>query len=463
VGQVHGDIIAADDLAREGTRPVGRALSFDHDERVVVRGADAPAVPPGSDAASLTRTLAGFHDDFLATGRIAPTVRPVVADSWRRSLGGGLDPETGGVPVPLGSDALDALRRRSPLARTMPVIRRLLVDAASDAGLVVAVTDASGQILWLEGDAGLRTRAEAMHFVAGADWSEARAGTNAPGTALRTGRAVQILGPEHLVRLVTPWSCTAVPIRDPDTRAVLGALDLTGGPEVAGPQTLALVRATVAAAEAELRIDRLRGREPRRRVLREAAPARFSVLGRSQGLLERGGLSSVLSLRHSEIVLVLSEHRAGLSGGELEAALSTHGLSAVTVRAEVSRLRSTLGAAMLGSRPYTLSVPLVTDVQRVRTALAGGRLRDAVAAYAGPVLPASEAPGVVELREDLRLLIRERLVGGGDPEALLAYAESPEGRDDHGVWAATAAALPPGSARRAFVEQHLVELERLLA
>ena len=428
-----------------------------------MRGADAPAVPPGSDAASLAHALAGFHDDFLATGRIAPTVRPVVADSWRRSLVGGLDPETGGVPVPLASAALEELRRRSPLARTMPVIRRLLVEAATDAGLVVAVTDPDGRILWVEGDAGLRSRAEAMHFVAGADWSEARAGTNAPGTALRTGRGVQILGPEHLVRLVTPWSCTAVPIRDPDTRAVLGALDITGGPEVAGPQTLALVRATVAAAEAEIRIDRLRGHDDTRAVRRETAPPRFSVLGRPQALLERAGRSSVLSLRHSEIVLLLSEHRAGLSGGELEASLSNHGLSAVTVRAEVSRLRSTLGEDLLASRPYALRTPLVTDVQRVRQALAAGRLREAVAAYAGPVLPTSEAPGVLELRDDLWLMLRERLIGGGDPEALLAYAQSPDGREDHDIWTAAAHALPAGSARRRIVEQHLIELGRLLA
>ena len=51
---------------------------------------------------------------------------------------------------------------------------------------------------------------------------------------------------------------------------------------------------------------------------------------------------------------------------------------------------------------------------------------------------------MVELREDLRLLLRERLIGGGDPEALLAYAESAEGRDDHGVWTAAAQALPAG-------------------
>jgi hypothetical protein len=161
-------------------------------------------------------------------------------------------------------------------------------------------------------------------------------------------------------------------------------------------------------------------------------------------------------------VLLLSERAAGLSGGELEAALSDQGLSAVTVRAEVSRLRSTLGDDLLGSRPYALRAPLVTDVQRVRLALEAGRLRAAVAAYAGPVLPASEAPGVVDLRDDLRLLLRERLVGGDDVEALLAYAQSAEGREDHEVWTAAARALPPGSSRRRFVEQHLVELDRLL-
>jgi hypothetical protein len=431
-----------------------------------VRGADAPALPPGSDAASLARALAGFHDEFLATGRIAPTVRPVVADSWRRSLSGGLDPETGRVPAVLGTSALDELRRRSPLARTMPVIRRLLVEAATDAGLVVAVTDAHGQILWVEGDAGLRSRAEAMQFVAGADWSEASAGTNAPGTALRTGRGVQILGPEHLVRVVTPWSCTAVPIRDPDTRAVLGALDITGGPEVAGPQTLALVRATVAAAEAELRIDRLRGRRTTPSLHSSAVvrtdALRLSVLGRSGALLEHGGRRFVLGLRHSEIVLLLAE-RGGLSGAELAVALSEREQSEVTVRAEISRLRSVLPPDALTSRPYALRVPVRSDVADVRAALAEHRLGAAVRAYAGPVLPTSVAPGVLDLRADLVLALRERLLGGDDVEALLAYAESPSGRDDAAVWGAVSRRLPAGSDRRRLVEQHLTALDLRLA
>ena len=69
----------------------------------------------------------------------------------------------------------------------MPVIRRLLVDDAAEAGLLVAVSDAAGQLLWVEGCPSLRARAEGMHFLPGADWSEASAGTNAPGTALALG------------------------------------------------------------------------------------------------------------------------------------------------------------------------------------------------------------------------------------------------------------------------------------
>lgn len=432
-----------------------------------MRGADAPAVPPGADAASLARALADLHDDFLATGRIAAGVRRLVAESWRRSLTGGLDPETPAVPVRFEGDALALLRRRSPLTRTMPVVRRLLVEAAADAGLVVAVSDADGQLLWVEGDHALRARAEAMGFVAGADWSERVAGTNAPGTALRTGRPVQILGPEHLMRLVTPWSCTAVPVRDPDTGELLGALDVTGSAEVARPQTLALVRATVAAVEAELRIDRLRTQAPaapRSSVApRRTTGLRLEVLGRSTAVLEHDGRRTTLGLRHSEMLLLLGERPGGLSGAELAVALSEREQSEVTVRAEISRLRAVLPPGVLGSRPYALRGEVTSDLADVRRALGERRLDEAVRAYAGPVLPASDAPGVVDLRLDLSVALRERLLAGDDVEALLTYGESPSGRDDAAVWAAAARRLPSGSERRRVVEQHLDALELRLA
>ena len=149
------------------------------------------------------------------------------------------------------------MRAAHPLAPALPVIRRLLVDDASDAGVVVAVTAADGTLLWVEGDRKACRKAEAMNFVPGADWSERGAGTNAPGTALALDAELQIRGSEHFSRIVQPWSCTAVPVHDPATGALIGAIDLTGGTQVASPQTLALVRATAVAVENHLALLRL--------------------------------------------------------------------------------------------------------------------------------------------------------------------------------------------------------------
>ncbi len=130
--------------------------------------------------------LRAVHDLFV-TGQLdldSVPLRRVVAESWRRSLATGVDPDLGGGTEPAVSVALDRMRSSHPLAPALPVIRRLLVDDASDAGVVVAVTAADGTLLWVEGDRAACRKAERMNFVPGADWSERGAGTNAPGTAL---------------------------------------------------------------------------------------------------------------------------------------------------------------------------------------------------------------------------------------------------------------------------------------
>lgn len=54
-----------------------------------------------------------------------------------------------------------------------------------------------------------------------------------------------------------PWSCTAVLFHDPDSGALLGVVDITGTESAVAPHTLSLVEATVAAAQAHLRVERL--------------------------------------------------------------------------------------------------------------------------------------------------------------------------------------------------------------
>jgi transcriptional regulator of acetoin/glycerol metabolism len=416
-------------------------------------------MPHGADPATLSRYLNVAHDAFVSTGSTDPALRSLVRESWRRSVAGGLDPEQALAQIRLDDEALAAIRDAHPLAAGMPVIRRLLVESAADAGLLVAVSDAAGQLLWVEGSSALRTAAEGMHFLPGADWSESSVGTNAPGTALALDRPVQIFGAEHLARQVTPWSCSAAPIHDPDTGAVLGVLDLTGGDEVVTPQSLTLVRATVAAVEAELRIERL-SPAPRSSVAASgwSAPS-LDVLGGHGATLRHGGTTTRLSLRHSEILLLLAESDDGMTTAEMGVALSDDEQAQVTVRAEMSRLRSVLGPLELGSRPYRLQTAVETDVACVRADLADGQLRRAVARYRGPVLPASTAPAVERLRDELHMHVRSRLLVSDDADALLSFADTAHGRDDFEVWERVLSILPPTSPRHAQVVAHVAHLD----
>ncbi|MEO8283087.1 MAG: GAF domain-containing protein, partial [Pseudarthrobacter sp.] len=214
----------------------------------------------GTSASLQLRALAAHEQldggTFAAAPEL-PGLRALIRESWQRSAGFKADPDNPAAPLAMDFDELDDYRRQHPLAAIMPVINKLLVQPSHDSGLLVAVGDEVGRLLWVDGDPALQRRAEGMMFVPGADWSEATVGTSAPGTALALGRGIQISGAEHYQRAVHPWSCTAVPFHDPDSGAVLGVVDITGTATAVAPHTLSLVEATVAAAQAQLRVERL--------------------------------------------------------------------------------------------------------------------------------------------------------------------------------------------------------------
>jgi transcriptional regulator of acetoin/glycerol metabolism len=426
------------------------------------------ALPEGRPSPALTRRLRAAHER-LVTGTALPTdavVRSVVQESWRRSLSCGVDPDGSTPPVELLDDDLLTYREAHPLAPVMPVIRRLLVEDAEADRMIVAVTDSGGRMLWVEGDARLRSQAAGMNFVEGARWAEEVAGTNAPGTALAVDHAVQIYGSEHYRRPVQPWSCSAAPVHDPVTGALLGAIDVTGGDHVASPHVLTLVRATVAAVESELRwqhreqLQRGAGRRPP--PLQRAAP-RLEVLGRERARLTLPGGPIELSLRHSELLLLLAEAAVageGRTAAQLAAEVHRGETAEVTVRAELSRLRRLLGADLVGSRPYRLLGRLETDLDQVRRMLARGSVASALERYPGAVLPASCAPGVANARARVAALLRQAVLRSRRPELLLRYAQLPEARNDVVVWQACLDWLPASSPRRAAAAAHLLRLRR---
>jgi transcriptional regulator of acetoin/glycerol metabolism len=405
-------------------------------------------------------------------------LRAVVRDSWRRSLSALGSPGAAAAPLALDGAELEDYRRRHLLAAVMPVIGRLLVQPARDTGLLVAVGDEHGRLLWVDGDRAQRRRAEAMAFLPGADWSEAAVGTSAPGTALALGRGIQISGTEHFSPVVHPWSCTAVPVHDPDTGAVVGVVDITGREDAVAPQSLPLVQAAVAAAEAQLRIDRLQRpmphSVPHSPYRPRSAPARpagelLEITGRDQGRLTLAGRQLELSLRHTEILALLALHPRGLRAEELAGLLYPEDgrqdteAGTTTLRAEMVRLRRLLAqscpALLPQSRPYRLPQELATDAGRVLAQLRRGARRQALEHYRGELLPRSMAPGIVRYRSEVAMTLREAVLADGSPDTLLRYLELPEARHDAEAWRCALRLLPARSPRRAAVVARLQELE----
>ena len=395
-----------------------------------------------SDERGSARALRAAHELFVAgevdaAGLESNAVRKVVAQSWKRSLARGVDHDLGGARPSPTIRNLENLRATHPLAPALPVIRRLLVNDAADSGVVVAVTGADGTLLWVEGDPAARRKAEHMNFVPGADWSERSAGTNAPGTALAVDAELQIHGSEHFSRIVQPWSCTAAPVHDPDSGALLGAIDLTGGPEVATTQTLALVRATAVAVENHLALLRLTGAVPQPAVPRPHLVVLGSDRPRWVTTDDFGHLRAAhLTGRHADILVLLSRHREGLSADHLAVLLDDKDLDVVTIRAEMSRLRKVIGSEYVASRPYRLLAPITTDVGEVFDALDIGDVDAALARYQGPLLPQSVSPAIARLRTQLSATLRAAVLAQSAerPGLLRRWLELPEGRDDRDGW-----------------------------
>lgn len=444
---------------------------------------------PGQGAATGPRQPLESGD-----GRDLRGSAPLVRASWIRSRTTFPDPGTARVLSILDRDQLAHRQATHPLASVLPLIRSLLGQPARDHGLIMAIGDELGQLLWVEGDSRTRSTAEAMAFQAGADWSEQSMGTSAPAIALLEGVPAQVRREEHFSPLAVAFSCSAVPLTDPLTGERIGFLDLTGDDRAADSLILPYLRATASAVEAHLLTLPRAGSTPdasptphastlssnrpplgasaaprgptpphaagdaavadAAAARPDACPVTLHITGSQPPTLHTPQGETRLSLRHAEILAVLARSGAGLESGELAAQIYPGQAPGVTVRAEVARLRRALTAAgaapllTLDSQPYRL-VGLNVDALGVAGLLDRGAHREALAGYRGALLPASEAPAIVAWRQELAATLREAVLADASVETLLDYLARPEAADDEEAWAAALRLLPARSPKRA--------------
>jgi hypothetical protein len=492
------------------------------------------AVRPVGDRVAQARALQRVHEAFHRGHDVSGSLRAVIAQSWARCGGAGVDPAQL-PPIVMGEAEIQERWSRHPLYPVLPMLRDLLHDATNDAAHMLVISDSDGVLMWIEGHDRVVEATHEMHFVCGADWSEPGAGTNGLGTAIAVDHPVQIFSAEHFNRMVHPLHCCGAPIHDPATGSILGVVDLTGDLRTAHPHTLSLVGAAAGMAEAYLRharqlqdqrlreayLERVGGASQPTALVRPSghvvacapqgwlpalvAPPRpgaelrlpgggiadvealsgldglvlwrrrdgasrpAGVVGVRLELLHRrprialpGGIRE-LSGRHAEILAVLLLAGRGLTSEQLTLEVYGEMGKPVTLRAEMSRLRQSLGG-VLRARPYAFAVPVSSDLQDAEELVAEGRLSDALAFLSGErLLPASTTPRVVEARERVEQGLRTSILRSGDPDLLAAWCRSAPGEDDAAAALALIARLSPGDARAAAARAQLARIDRVFA
>src|SRR4029079_16688954 len=103
--------------------------------------------------------------------------------SWSRVLGLGLDASSSNARQPLPLAEVERRRRQSPLSLVVAELRRVLFSVADASSFLMVVTDADGIILWREGSARVRLRADSLGFLEGARWTHAQGGAHTARTA----------------------------------------------------------------------------------------------------------------------------------------------------------------------------------------------------------------------------------------------------------------------------------------
>ncbi len=117
---------------------------------------------------------------------------------------------------------------------TEPIFGELLTEI-SQKDYLFTLADADGYILYQRG-ATCR-----LNSICGANWSEKFQGTNAIGTAIKTGQTVAVIGEEHYRPENRGLACTSSPIFSPYTSEIIGVVDISGSYKDYSPLHTAII------------------------------------------------------------------------------------------------------------------------------------------------------------------------------------------------------------------------------
>lgn len=180
-------------------------------------------------------------------------VRQIIKDSWERCKVFGVDREHGiGKSVP-EHEMKEILKKNTDLMNVALPLMKKMYQVVKGSGFSVMLTDGNGYVLETIGDEHIMKKAEELHFLKGAVWTEEAVGTNAIGTAIYLDQPLQTIGIDHYCKTQHSWTCSAAPIHDENGK-IIGCIDMSGELEKAHIHTLAMVITAAYSIESQLEL-----------------------------------------------------------------------------------------------------------------------------------------------------------------------------------------------------------------
>jgi transcriptional regulator of acetoin/glycerol metabolism len=184
--------------------------------------------------------LARARERFLTSEPVDPgEVREPILASWWRSRHWHVAADRVSLSYVRDPD-MD-----TPLTRSaLPVLRNLHENLQGQP-ISVILTDAAGVVLSrMTADHDLERHLDGVQLAPGYSYAEEYVGTNGIGTALEGGQPAHVFGHEHYAEDLEDLACAGVPIHDPISGKVLGAVDLTCWRRHADALLVALAKTT---------------------------------------------------------------------------------------------------------------------------------------------------------------------------------------------------------------------------
>jgi tetratricopeptide (TPR) repeat protein len=162
------------------------------------------------------------------------------------------------------------------------------------------------------------------------------------------------------------------------------------------------------------------------------------------------GATSEASLRTCEILALLSENEAGLSGERLRLMVFGDDSTATNTKATISRMRKQFP---ISQSPYRLRSRVASDFGELLRHIENGDLHKALSLYRGPLLPDSESPAIVDLRNFIDDSLKSAVVATNDVELMIRLGNTME--DELEVWEKARSILPHNDSRRGLVNARI--------